>query len=169
MQEIRYHELLSNYQVNALKFRDQCQGSPSCFSSGCPQAWASPSLSSPSLCGWSWHKPAASWWCSAPWKCSWNDKKDEERFISLSKLHSFDTLCSKVSDTSKTFIVPKVFILGNLDWFHLEAYNLPFIHAKFHNTRSSSSASTKFWKFMKFPGILLKNCIVKLFYINEPL
>ena len=44
------------------------------------------------------------------------------------------TLCSKASDTSKTFIAPKVFILCNSDWFYLIANNLPFIHAKFHST-----------------------------------
>ena len=54
------------------------------------------------------------------------------------------TLCSKASDTSKSFIVPEVFILRNSDWFHLKAYNLPFIHAKFHSTGSSSSASIEF-------------------------
>ena len=52
------------------------------------------------------------------------------------------TLQSKATDTSKTFMVPKVFILRNLDWFCLKAHNLPFIHAKFQSTGFSGLAST---------------------------
>ena len=52
------------------------------------------------------------------------------------------TLQSKATDTSKTFIVPKVFIFENSDWFCLKAHYLPFIHAKFHSSGSSGLAST---------------------------
>ena len=114
--------------------------------------------------------------CSSKCKCLfffsvlwYKSYAPQKRILRTKHILLSPTLCSKASDTSKTFIVPKVFILRNSDWFHLKAYNLPFIHAKFHSTGSSSSASIKFWKFMKFPGILPKNCIVKLFYINEPL
>ena len=61
-----------------------------------------------------------------------------------------DTLLSKATGTSKTFIVPKVFIFKNPDWFCLKAHNLPFIHAEFHSSGSSSLACTEFgvkmWK-----------------------
>ena len=54
----------------------------------------------------------------------------------------YATLCSKASDTSKTFIAPKVFILRNLDWFCLKAHKLPLIHAKIHGTGPSGWFST---------------------------
>ena len=52
------------------------------------------------------------------------------------------TLLSKATATSKTFIVPKVFSFGYPDWFCLKAHDLPFTHAKFHSSGSSSLAST---------------------------
>ena len=52
------------------------------------------------------------------------------------------TLFSKATETSETFIVPKVFTFGYPDWFCLKAHDLPFIHAKFHSSSSSSLAST---------------------------
>ena len=52
------------------------------------------------------------------------------------------TLFSKATGTSKTYIVPKVFTFGYPDWFCLKAHDLPFTHAKFHSSGSSSLAST---------------------------
>ena len=52
------------------------------------------------------------------------------------------TLQSKATDTSKTFIVLKVFTYENSDWFCLKAHYLPFIHAKFHSSGSSGLVST---------------------------
>ena len=46
------------------------------------------------------------------------------------------TLKSKATDTSKTFIMLKVFTFENLDWFCLKAHYLPFIHAKVHSSSS---------------------------------
>ena len=54
------------------------------------------------------------------------------------------TLLSKATVTSKTFIVPKVFIFRHPGWSCLKAYNLPFVHAKFQCSGSSSLASTWF-------------------------
>ena len=41
------------------------------------------------------------------------------------------TLSSKASVTGKTFVVPKIFILRNSEWFCLSVHNLRLIHAKF--------------------------------------
>ena len=66
-----------------------------------------------------------------------------------------DTLSSKASVTSKTFVAPKVFILRNSDWLCLRAHNLRLIHAKFHCASLRGLAFTWFWKLMKFQEILL--------------
>ena len=52
------------------------------------------------------------------------------------------TLQSKATDTSKTFIVPKVFIYDNSDWICVKAHCIPFIHAKFHSSGSNGLAFT---------------------------
>ena len=77
------------------------------------------------------------------------------------------TLLSKATDTSKTFIVLKVSILENPDWFYPKAYNLPFVHTKFQSTASNGLVSISFWNLRKFGEILLKNCIFKDIFINE--
>ena len=77
------------------------------------------------------------------------------------------TLLSKATDTSKTFIVLKVSILENPDWFNPKAYNLPFVHTKFQSTASNGLVLISFWNLRKFGEILLKNCIFKDIFINE--
>ena len=79
----------------------------------------------------------------------------------------FSTLQSKATDTSKTFMVPKVFILRNLDWFCLKAHYLPFVHAKIQSTGFSGLASTLFRNLIKFWKFLPKNCIFRQVYINS--
>ena len=52
------------------------------------------------------------------------------------------TLQSKAADTSKTLMVPEIFILRISDWFCLKIHNLPFIHAKFQSASYSGLASS---------------------------
>ena len=74
----------------------------------------------------------------------------------------FDTLQSKATDTSKTFIVPKVFTFENSDWFCLKAHYLPFIHAKFHSSGLSGLASMWIWVKMWFTPCEISENIDKL-------
>ena len=66
------------------------------------------------------------------------DFRPEKADFRLERADSRPTLKSKATDTSKTFIVPKIFIFRNSDWFCLKAHYLPFIYTKFHSTGSSS-------------------------------
>ena len=61
--------------------------------------------------------------------------------ITRKKKHAL-TLQSKATDTSKTFMMSKVFILKNSDWFCLKGNNLPLIHVKFQSTGLSGLAYT---------------------------
>ena len=83
-------------------------------------------------------------------------------------LTSYDHLCSlitlqsKGTVTSKTFMVPKVFILRNLHRLCLKAHYLPFIHAKFHSSGLSGLASTWIWVKMWFTPREISENIDKL-------
>ena len=70
------------------------------------------------------------------WMNEWTDECIQKGSTYL------DTLLSKATATSKTFIVPKVFTFGYPDWFCLKAHDLPFTHPKFYSSGSSSLAST---------------------------
>ena len=58
--------------------------------------------------------------------------------------HKVSTLSSNTTVTKEIFITLKVSILKNSALYHLKAYNLPFIHAKFRSTGSNGLATTPF-------------------------
>ena len=94
-------------------------------------------------------------------------KHMERLFIFITIILNWcDTLQSKATDTSKTYIVPKVFILRNMNWFCLKAHYLPFVHAKFQSTGFNGLASTQFRNLIKLWEFLTKKCVFKPVYMN---